>query len=121
MESILICCDKSPYGTNITAEALRLASGFIGLGPGMECEIVFDEDAVIFLKKNLDVKALQVDSLEEPLELLDLVEAKVYVMEEALRARGLTRDDLLDELEIEVISVNDLSKLILKHSATFHM
>jgi sulfur relay (sulfurtransferase) DsrF/TusC family protein len=121
MDSILICCDKSPFGTNITSEALRLVAGFQGLGPTIPCIVVFDEDAVYFLMKNYDVTGLDVDSLDESRELLELVDAEVRVLESALNDRGLTKDDLIDYPNMKIINVRELAELISEQSSAFHM
>jgi sulfur relay (sulfurtransferase) DsrF/TusC family protein len=121
LNSIMICCDKAPHGTNITGEALRIASGFLGLGPTIECVVVFDEDAVYFLSKNNDIHALGVDPLSEPLELLELTDAKIFVVESALEQRGMTREDLIDYPFMEIISLKQLAEMIPKYSAAFHM
>ncbi|MHA1615537.1 MAG: DsrE family protein [Candidatus Thorarchaeota archaeon] len=121
MESVLICCDKSPFGTNVTAEALRLASGLLGLGPTISCQVVFDEDSIYFLMKNSSTKGLGVDSLDEPRELIDLVDATIYVVKEAMETRGLSRSDLVDDIEIELITIEQLAHMITQHSATIHM
>ncbi len=117
----MICCNKGPFGTNITAEAIRLAAGFLGLGPTIPCDIVFDADAVYFLKAGQDVSGLGVDPLDEPMELLDLVDAEVYVVEEALVERGLTREDLIDYPRLHFISIEELSRMMTQHSSVFHM
>ena len=121
MDSILILCDKSPFGTNLTAEAIRLTSGFLGLGPTIECKLVFDEDAVYFLSKDVTIDKLKVDSLEEPLELLDLVDATVYVVGSALEARGLSKDNLVDDLSIEIIDEVQLAEMITNCPSAFRM
>jgi sulfur relay (sulfurtransferase) DsrF/TusC family protein len=121
MDSIMICCDKAPHGTNITAEALRIAAGLLGLGPTIECVVVFDEDAVYFLTKNNDIGALGVDPLTEPLELLELTDAKIFVVESALEQRGLTRNDLIDYPLMEIISLQQLAEMIPTYSTAFHM
>ncbi len=121
MKSILICCDKSPHGTNITAEALRIASGFLGLGPTIDCKIVFDEDAVYFLVKNTNTGGLKVDPLTEPLELLDLVDAEIFVIERALKERGLTREDLIDYSNLNIITTAELARIVMGVSTAFHM
>ncbi len=121
MESILICCDKAPHGTNITAEALRIASGFLGLGPTMDCKIVFDADAVYFLLKDSDTSGLGVDSLSEPLELLELVDAEIFVVKNALEQRGLSREDLIDYPYLKIIDAAELAKMIMNTSTAFHM
>ena len=121
MESVLIYCDKGPFGTNITAEAIRFVAGFLGLGPTIECHLVLDGDAVYMLKSGQDVKGLGVDSLDEPLELLELVDADVYVVENALAERGLSCEDLVDYPNLHFISMEHLSRMITDHSSVFHM
>ncbi|MHA1882020.1 MAG: DsrE family protein [Candidatus Thorarchaeota archaeon] len=121
MESILILCDKSPFGTNLTAEAIRITSGFLGLGPTIDCNLVFDEDAVYFLSKEINVDKLNVDTLEEPLELLDLVDAKVFVVKKALEERGMSKSDLVDDLAIELIDESQLAEMIAQSPSSFRM
>ncbi len=121
MESVLIVCDKPPHGTNVTAEAARIAAGLAALGPTIPCGMVLDEDAVYFLVRDTDVSELGVDTLAEPLELLELVEVPLFVIEEALKERGLSPDDLLDYPALSVIPRRELASMIREYTLTVHM
>ncbi|MHA1771970.1 MAG: DsrE family protein [Candidatus Thorarchaeota archaeon] len=121
MDSILIYCDKGPYGTNSTAEAIRLAGGFLGLGPTIPCDIVFDRDAVYFLKNKQDTSGLNVDPLDEPLELLDLVDAEIYLVEEALHERGLKKEDLVEYPNLHLITMEKLAQMMTEYSTVVRM
>ncbi len=95
MESILIICDKGPFGTNTTNEAIRLGSGFLGLGEDVDCKIVFMGDAVLFMKNNLKPEILGIDPIDDGLEMADLTDMSIVLIREDLEIRGLSEDKLI--------------------------
>lgn len=119
MESVLILCDKGPFGTNIANEAIRLGAGFIGLGEDVNCKLVFLGDAVLFMKKNLQPGLIGMDSLEEGVEMADLTELSVVLVREDMESRGMSEEDLRDYENLSVISISELTGLINEYPTVF--
>ncbi len=120
VESVIIICEKSPIGKNSAIEAIRLGSGFMGLGEELDCKIVFTGDSVYLLNKQAEPKAIGMDSYEEPLEMADLSDLELKVLDTALEASGLSKDDLIDYENLTVISMKDLKCLIDDASTCFY-
>ena len=62
MESVLIMCNKSPFGTNSAIEAIRLGAGFIALGELLDCKIFLYGEAVLSMKRGLNSTKIGLDS-----------------------------------------------------------
>ncbi|MFX1275272.1 MAG: DsrE family protein [Promethearchaeota archaeon] len=119
IESVVIICDKSPIGKNSAIEAIRLGSGFMGLGEEIDCKIVFTGDAVYLLSKNADPTAVGMDSYEEALEMADLSDLELKVIDTSLNDAGLTNDDLIEYENLKIIDINDLAEIIGGATTTF--
>ena len=119
IESVVIICDKSPIGNNSAVEAIRLGSGFMGLGEEIECKIVFTGDAVHFLNRYADPKAVGMDSYEETLEMADLSDLELNVIDAALQDAGLTNDELIEYENLNIINIETLDRLIHKADTCF--
>lgn len=112
IESVVIICDKSPIGRNSAIEAIRLGSGFMGLGEEIECKVVLTGDAVYFLNKHADPTAVGMDSYDEPLEMADLSDLGLIVVDTALEEAGLKADDLIEYENLRIINNDDLTTII---------
>jgi len=112
VESVVIICDKSPIGRNSAIEAIRLGSGFMGLGEDIDCKIVFTGDAVYFLNKHADPTAIGMDSYEEALEMADLSDLELKVVDTALEEAGIKSDDLIEYENLKIITNNDLATIM---------
>ena len=121
MESVLILCDKGPFGTNPVFEAMRLGSGFLALGEDVDCKIVLMGDAVLFMRNNLSQDSLGMDSLEDGVEMADLSELPIVLIKEDMIERGVLESDLVDYENIEIINENDLVKEMNSFSTIFRM
>ena len=120
IESVVIICDKSPIGKNSAIEAIRLGSGFMGLGEEIDCKIIFTGDAVYLLSKHADPTAIGMDSYEEPLEMADLSDLELKVIDTSLKDAGLTKEDLIDYENLEIIDKEELANIIGGATTTFH-
>jgi sulfur relay (sulfurtransferase) complex TusBCD TusD component (DsrE family) len=120
MNSILILCDKAPFGTNTVIEAFRLGSGFLGLGD-IKCKIVLFGDAVLFLHKNLNSVPIEVDSPAEGIEMAELTEIPIAVVKEDMKLRGMSDGDLREYAQLSVISQSEIAKLIQEYGGAFHI
>lgn len=121
MESVLILSNSGPFGSNSAYEAIRLGSGYLGLGEDITCKIILYEDAVLLLKNNLDATQIGVDPLEEGIEMADLTEMPICVVKEDLFARGITMDDLIEYEALEVIDRSMIPTIMQEFDAVFHM
>lgn len=119
VESILILCDKGPFGTNSACEAVRLGSGFLGLGEDVECKVAFMGDAVLTMKNNLQAEQIGMDSMEEALEMADLTDMEVILIKEDMDTRGMKKEDVIEYENVSIISIKELNTVISQFDATF--
>jgi len=119
VKSVIIVTDSSPIGKNSSVEAIRLGSGFMGLGEEIECKIVFRGDAVLTLSKDIDPSKIGMDSLSEHLEMAELSDLELCVVEEDLNSRGLTRTDLVEHEFLKVVTQANVSEMIQTAETTF--
>jgi sulfur relay (sulfurtransferase) DsrF/TusC family protein len=109
VQSVLIICDDSPVGKNSAAEAIRMGSGFAALGEELECEIIFKGEAVYLFNKNANPKAVNMDSAEETIMMADLSDLKIGIVKDALKKAGMTKEDLIDYENLEIITEKELA------------
>ena len=123
MDSVLVMCNRGPFGNNSANEAIRLGSGFMGLGEDINCKILFYGDAVLSVKKNLNSGKIGMDSYEEGMEMADLSELPIIVIEEDLMTRGMTTADLFEfeDVPIQVIKENQLGEIMAQFDTVFQM
>ena len=69
VKSVIIITDSNPVGKNSAVEAIRLGSGFMGLGEDITCKIVFRGDAILTLSKTVDPTKLGMNSFAEHIEM----------------------------------------------------
>ncbi len=117
--SIIIMCEDSPFGKNSAVETIRMATGLLAIGDIDDCKVVFMKDAIYFLNKKLNPDALQVDHFENIMRLLDLSGLKIYVHDEAMGDARMVRSDLLPIDNIKVVSIEEISQLILDADMSF--
>ncbi len=118
VRSVVIIADSSPVGKNSAVEAIRLGSGFKGLGEEIECKIVFRGDGVLTLSK-LDPTKVGIDSYSEHIEMAELSDLELCVVEEDLKMRGLAKEDLLEYELLKVVTLAKVSEMILEADTTF--
>jgi len=121
MESVCIICDKSPFGTNTANEALRLAAGFLALGDTLQCKLVLVNDAVFLVKKGLDAKKIGTDSMDEPIEMIQLTEMPIVVVKEDLKTRGIEDSDLIEIPTMQQIDAAEIPAILSKYDFVFHV
>ena len=119
VKSVIILTDSTPVGKNSPLEAIRLGSGFMGLGEDIACKIVFRGDAVLTLSKTIDPTKVGIDSYAEHLEMAELSDLELCVVEEDLKARGLTTDDLVEFEFLKVVNLANVSEMIQAAETTF--
>jgi sulfur relay (sulfurtransferase) DsrF/TusC family protein len=119
VKSVVIITDSSPLGKNSSTEAIRLGSGFMGLGTDIACKIVFRGDAVLTLRKSIDPAKIGMNSLSEHLEMAELSDLELCVVEEDLKSRGLTSENLVDYELLKVVNLAVVSDMIQNAETTF--
>ncbi len=119
VKSVIIVTDSSPIGKNSSIEAIRLGSGFMGLGEDISCKIVFRGDAVLTLRKTIDPTKVGMDSLSEHLEMAELSDLELCVVEEDLNTRGLSKDDLVEYELLKIVNQANVSEMIQTAETTF--
>jgi len=117
--SIIILCEDSPFGKNSSVETIRMATGLLAIGDIDNCKVVFLKDAIYFLNKKLNPDALQVNHFENIMRLLDLSGLKIYIHDEAMGEAGMVRSDLLPIDNIKIVSIEEISQLILDADMSF--
>ena len=123
MDSVLILCDKSPFGTNSAYEAIRLGAGYLGLGEDIDCKVLLYGDAVLTVKNNLAVDKIGVDTMDEGLEMADLSELPIIITQEDMDRRGMNKDELFEfeDCPIQVIKRVEIPKIMMEFDTVFHM
>jgi len=119
VQSIVIICEDSPFGKNSVTESVRLATGLLAVGDIELCKVVFMGEAVYFLNMKISPEALNVDPVDNIIRLMELSDLEIYVHDEALETAGLKVEDLIQNENLKVINMEDISKLILDAEMCF--
>ena len=117
--SIAIICEESPFGKNSVVESIRMAAGILAVGDIDHCKVILMGDAVYFLNRKMDAKALNVDKFTNIFRLIELSGLEIYVHDEALEIAGLDQSDLLAIDSIKIVDVKEISRLILEADMSF--
>jgi len=117
--SIIILCEDSPFGKNSAIETIRMAAGLLVMEDIDDCKVVFMKDALYFLSQKLDPEAIGVDSFINIMRLIELSELELYVHDIAMEEAGMVRSDLLPIDNIKVVSIEEISQLILDADMSF--
>jgi len=100
---------KAPYGTIYALESLEVV--LIGAAFDQDVSLAFVGDGVYQLAKGQDTKALEVKNFSPTFRALDDYDVnKIYVDEDALRARGLTEADLV--IPVELVSAGRMGEIM---------
>ncbi len=118
VKSILIISDQSPIGSNATAESIRIGSGLMIYGE-IRVKIVFRGDAVFFLSKHLNPEAINMDSVDPILRLMELSRIDMYVLDISLQRAGLNSSDLNAYANLNIITEKELAELLVNADASF--
>ncbi|HDQ73326.1 MAG TPA: sulfurtransferase complex subunit TusC [Chloroflexi bacterium] len=108
-EKVAVLMRKAPYGSVYAAEGFRSMMG-IGVFE-MDITVIFVDDGVYTLIKGQEPGALDMKPLGEGFPMLpDFGVDKFYVHEQSLSERGLTRDDLL--IDVEIVDSAGVARLL---------
>lgn len=100
---------KAPYGTIYALESLEVV--LIGAAFEQDVSLAFLGDGVYQLVKGEDTKALEVKNFSPTYRALeDYDVTKIYVDDEALKARGLSEADLV--IPVEVVSARRMAEIM---------
>ncbi len=106
---VAILMRKAPYGTVYTAEGLRTLMG-IGVFE-MDISVLYVDDGVYALVKGQDPQALDMKPLGDAFPaLVDFGVTKFYAHDESLAERGLTREDLV--LDVQVVDGAKIAEIM---------
>ena len=96
---VAVLMRKAPYGSVYTAEGFRSIMG-VGVFE-LDIAVVFVDDGVYALIKGQDPSALDMKPLGDGFPMLpDFGDIRFYVHGQSLNERGLTKDDLVMDVEI---------------------
>lgn len=100
---------KAPYGTIYALESLEVV--LIGAAFEQDVSLAFLGDGVYQLVKGQNTKSLEVKNFSPTFGALeDYDVTKLYVEEEALRARGLSAADLV--VPVEVVDTRRMAEIM---------
>lgn len=107
--SICVLIRKAPYGTEDAFAGLRL--GLATIANGMETKVILIEDGVLSAVKHQNPEKIAMPSIIDAINDLLSLEVKIYCVEEHLRARGVQKEDLMED--VIFISEKEISNIIL--------
>ncbi|MFX1499834.1 MAG: DsrE family protein [Promethearchaeota archaeon] len=119
VNSIVIICEDGPFGKNSVVEAIRMAAGILAVGDVEICKIILLKDAVYFLDKSLNPKALNMDEFTNIMRLIELSELEIYIHDEALELAGINPSDLALTDNINIIDFSKISELLTEAEMSF--
>ncbi|HSH08186.1 MAG TPA: sulfurtransferase complex subunit TusC [Burkholderiales bacterium] len=100
---------KAPHGTIYAHESLEVV--LIGAAFEQDVSLAFVGDGVYQLVKGQDTKALAVKNFSPAFRALDDYDVnKLYVDEDALRARGLSEADLM--VPVQLVSAERMAEIM---------
>lgn len=100
---------KQPYGTVYALEVLEMV--LISAAFDQDVHLVFTDDGVLQLKKNMQTDGIGMKNFSKTYRALEGYDIeKLYVDQESLDERGLSEDDLL--VDVQVISRAEMADLM---------
>ncbi len=119
VNSIVIICEDSPFGKNSAVESIRMATGLLAVGDLDDVKVVFMQDAIYFLNKNLNPQALNFDPVDNIMRLIELSDLEIYVHDKALKVAGMENSDLIQNENLQVVDYEKISELIIEADMSF--
>jgi tRNA 2-thiouridine synthesizing protein C len=116
MDHVIVIFRKGPYGQINSLEGIRVAQGLLVLD--VETEAVFIDDGVFNLIKDQKPDGIGHHSVIGALEAMHRYEIPIYAIESSLKQRGLKPEDFDPKLEVKIITIDDLSELLVKADTT---
>ncbi|MFX1553339.1 MAG: DsrE family protein [Promethearchaeota archaeon] len=119
VNSIIIICEDGPFGKNSVVESIRMAAGLLAVGDIDDCKVILLKDAIYFLNKNLNPKALNMDTFGNIIRLIELSDLEIFIHDEALQIAGMDSTDLILNDYVNVVDNKKISQLILEAEMSF--
>ncbi len=119
VNSIIIICEDGPFGKNSVVESIRMAAGLLAVGDIDDCKVILLKDAIYFLNKNLNPKALNMDTFGNIIRLIELSDLEIFIHDEALEIAGMDSTDLILNDYVNVVDNKKISQLILEAEMSF--
>ena len=119
VNSIVIICEDSPFGKNSAVESIRMATGLLAVGDLDDVKVVFMQDAIYFLNKNLNPQALNFYPVDNIMRLIELSDLEIYVHDKALKVAGMENSDLIQNENLQVVDYEKISELIIEADMSF--
>ena len=108
---------RAPHGTIYTYEGLEMV--LITAAYEQDISIAFIDDGVYSLIKYQDTDELQIKGYVKTFTALDDYEVeKLYVDRQSLEERGLSKDDLI--VDVEVLESAEIGKLMEEQDVVIH-
>tara|TARA_B100001123_G_C15326006_1_gene1029561 strand:- start:3255 stop:3638 length:384 start_codon:yes stop_codon:yes gene_type:complete len=108
---------RAPHGSIYAHEALEVV--LIAAAFEQDVTLAFIDDGVYQLKKNQDTADINTKNFSKTYSALEGYDVeKIFVEKESLDERGLKEDDL--SVDVEIISSNDMKKLITASEVIFN-
>ena len=114
VKSVVILCEDSPIGKNSAVEAIRMGAGISAVGDLDECKIIFMGDSVYFLSKKFDPEKVNREAPSNIFRLMELSDLEVFVLDSALEIAGIKTSELIEYDNVKVVSMQEISKIILE-------
>lgn len=90
---------RAPYGSIYALESLEVV--LIAAAFDQDVSLVFSDDGVFQLKKDQDTADIGMKNFSPTYRALEMYDVeKLYVSKAAMEQRGLTKDDLIVEVEV---------------------
>ena len=107
--SILILATRGTYGRDDDAFGAMMVAN-AALAKGIDVTLVLLEDGIAMAKKGQDPAGIGMpNNLDELNDFIDLG-GRLVVISESLDERGISRDELISD--VEILSLSDLNKII---------
>ena len=119
VNSVVIISEESPFGKDSVVESIRMATGLLAVGDIEDVKIILMKDAVYFLNKRLDPKALNASEFTNIMRLIEFSEIEIFIHDNALKAAGLEPEDLKIKENVNIVNLKQISQLILAADMTF--
>lgn len=107
---------RAPYGTVYALESLEVV--LIAAAFDQDVSLLFMDDGVFQLKKDQETEEIGMKNFSRTYRALEMYDVeKLYVSQESMDERGLSRDDLL--VDVEVMSNAALAELMDEQDVVF--
>ena len=117
IKNFMFVMRRAPHGTIYTYEGLEMV--LITAAYEQDISIAFIDDGVYSLIKYQDTDELQIKGYVKTFTALDDYEVeKLYVDRQSLEERGLSKDDLI--VDVEVLESAEIGKLMEEQDVVIH-